>query len=87
MANTHQELRGQSLLPNERVQAAWFVLQTQIMGGASKKDVREHDQKAMGYIDALRDAELIDAADFNLMATIVLRALNDALERLHNQAD
>lgn len=82
MFDTSLELRGQPLLPNERVQGAWFVLLTHIMGGRSKVDAREAYQQARGYMAALHDAELIDAADLKLMGTTALRALNDALARL-----
>lgn len=85
MADTPHELSGQPLLPNDRTQVAWFELLTQFMGAHSKADARDIYQKAQGYMAALHDSGLIDSADLKLMATTALRALNDALERLHAQ--
>jgi len=86
MVETPQELRGQPLLPTDRAQGAWFCLLTDIMSAPSKLDARELYQQARGYMAALHDADLIEAADAKLMATTALRALNDALERLHTLA-
>lgn len=83
MSNSHQELTGQPLLPNDRVQGAWFTLLVHIMGCTSKSAARETYHQAQGYMTALRDADLIDDVDLKRMATTALRALNDALERLH----
>ena len=82
-----EELRGQPLLPNNRAQGAWFSLLTDAMGARSKTEAREIYQKAQGYMAALRDVELIDAANLKLMDTKAMRALNDAFERLHAAKD
>lgn len=87
MANTHQELRGQPFLTTDRAQGAWFTLLTDIMGARSKTDARETYQQARGYMAALHDTDVIDADDVKLMGTTALRALNDALERLHASAE
>jgi hypothetical protein len=87
MVDTPSELRGQPLLPTDRAQSAWFGLLTDIMGARSKLDARDMYQQARGYMAALLDADLIEAADLKLMATTALRALNDALERLHASTD
>ncbi|AIC21848.1 hypothetical protein EY04_23925 [Pseudomonas chlororaphis] len=87
MADMTPELRGQPLLPTDRAQGAWFTLLTNILSARSKVNARETYQRAQGYMAALHDADLIDAADLKLMATTVLRALNDALERLHASTD
>ncbi|MDI3355677.1 hypothetical protein MO767_15120 [Pseudomonas sp. UYIF39] len=87
MSDIHQELRGQPLLPNDRAQGAWFSMLTEIMGARSKAGARETYHQAQGYMVALHDVDLIDATDLKLMGTTVLRALNDALERLHATTD
>jgi hypothetical protein len=87
MSDSHQELTGQPLLPNDRVQGAWFTLLVNIMGSRSKSDARETYQQAQGYMAALQDAELIDDFDAQRMGTTALRALNEALERLHPGAE
>lgn len=83
MSDTHQELTGQPLLPNDRAQGAWFTLLVHLMGCRTKSAARETYHQAQGYMSALRDVDLIDDVDLKRMATTALRALNDALERLH----
>lgn len=84
---TPLEFPGQPVLPNDRVQGAWFELLAHIMTARSLSDVRANYNQARGYIAALGDMEAIDPMGVKQMSTTALRAFNEALEAQHRDAE
>lgn len=84
---TPLEFPGQPNLPNDIVQGTWFTLLTHIMLARTLGDARAQYNQSLGYIAALGDTQAIDAAGVNQMSNTALRALNEALEALHPDAE
>ncbi|MBW9240774.1 hypothetical protein I6U33_25930 [Pseudomonas carnis] len=80
------EFPGQPNLPNDIVQGAWFTLLTHIMVARTLAHARAQYNQALGYVAALGDTQVIDAAGATQMSTTALRALNEALKALQPDA-
>ena len=67
---------------NARTQTTWQILLAKTYGAASRDIAQEYLHTGKGFVQALRDTELIDDTGESLMSTTLHRAWIAALDRL-----